>query len=89
MTTNELLEILEESQQLLNQATDFEDQKRASIRGESLKAELGECSASAEQAHEQASGQLGNLKTIIDQAGGGVEALQSTATGSGRRQEDN
>ena len=84
--TNKLLEMLEESQQLLNQATDFEDQKRARIRRENLKAELAECSASAVQAYEQASGQLGYLKAIIDQARGGVEALQSTETGSGRRQ---
>ena len=85
MTTSELLE---ESQQLLNQATDIEDHKRSRIRRENLKAELARCSAAAAYAHEQASGQLGNLKVIIDQARDGVEALRSTATGSGRRRGD-
>ena len=88
MTTSELLELLEESQQLLNQATDIEDHKRSRIRRENLKAELARCSAAAAYAHEQASGQLGNLKVIIDQARDGVEALRSTATGSGRRRGD-
>ena len=88
MTTKELLELLEESQQLLNQATGFEDQKRARIRRETLKEKLAECSTSAASAYERASGQLGSLKTIVDQARGEVEALQSTATGGGRRQGD-
>ena len=88
MTTSELLELLEESQQLLNQATDIEDHKRSRIRRENLKAELARCAAAAAYAHEQASGQLGSLGAIIDQARDGVEALRSTATGSGRRQGD-
>ena len=61
MTTSELLA---ESQQLLNQATGINDHKRDRIRWENLKAELARCPAAA-YAHEQASGQLGNLGVII------------------------
>ena len=88
MMTGELLELLEGSQRLLNQATSIEDHKRSRIRRESLRVELARCSAAAAHAHRQASGQLGNIKVIIDQARDGVEALQSTATGIGRRQGD-
>ena len=65
MTTDELLELLDESQQLLNEATNIEDQKRASIRRESLKAELAKCSHAALHAHGQALGQLQALELII------------------------
>ena len=85
MTTGELLE---ESQQLLNRAASIEDQRRSRVRGEGLRAELARCSAAA-HAHRQASGQPRSLEIITDQAREGVEALRSTATGSGRRQADN
>ena len=89
MTTKELLELLEESQQLLNQATGFEDQKRVRIRRESLKAELAKCSHAALHAYGQASGQLQALELIIEQAKDGVKAIRPAATGNGMRQADN
>ena len=89
MTTDELLELLDESQQLLNEATNIEDQKRVRIRRESLKAELAKCSHAALHAHGQASGQLQALELIIEQAKDGVEAIRPAATGNGMRQADN
>ena len=89
MTADELLELLEESQQLLNEATNIEDRKRVRIRRESLKAELARGSHAALHAHGQASGQLQALGLIIKQARDGVEAIRTAATGNGTRQADN
>ena len=51
--------------------------------------ELSRCSAAAAHARQQVSGQPRSLEIITDQAREGVEALRSTATGSGRRRADN
>lgn len=89
MTTDELLDLLDEAQQLLNHATNIEDRKRVRIRRDGLKAELTRCSGSALCAHEQASEQLHALELIVEQARSGVEAVRLAATGNGTRQGDN
>ena len=81
MTTGELLELLEESQRLLNQATSIEDHKRSRIRRESLRVELARCSAAAAHAHRQASGQLRSLEVITDRAREGQPDLRTAAPG--------
>ena len=89
MTTDELLGLLFEAQQLLNEATNTEDRKRVRIRREGLRAELARCHDSALRAHEQASRQLHALALIVEQAGSKVEAVRLAAKGRGLRPDDN
>lgn len=68
MTTDELLVLLDEAQQLLNKATSIEDRNRVRIRREGLQAELARCHGSALRAHEQSASQMHGLGRIVEQA---------------------
>ena len=89
MTTDELLHLLYEAQQLLNEATNIEDRKRVRLRREGLQAELARCYDSALRAHEQAASQLHALELIVEQARSEVEAVRLAAKGRGLRPDDN
>ena len=89
MTTDELLDLLNEAQQLLNHATNIEDRKRVRLRRANLDAELARCTGSALHAHEQASGQLQALEHVFEQASSEAEAVRLAATGDGTRPGEN
>ena len=89
MTTPGLLRILEESQELLNRATDAENRKRMRILHSNLEEELRRCAKAAEEGYREASEHLREICAVIGQAAEGAEAVQETATGQGRREEDN
>ena len=89
MTTLGLLRILEESQELLNRATDAENRKRLRILHFKLEEGLRRCAEAAEEGYREASEHLREICVVIEQATEGAEALQETATGQGRREEDN
>ena len=89
MTTPGLLRILEESQELLNRATDAENRKRLRIRHSNLEEELRRCAKAAEEGYREASEHLREICAVIGQAAEGAEAVQETATGQGSREEDN
>ena len=88
MTQVELLRLLEESQELLNQATRTEELKRQRSRATSLEDELEKCAQTAEDGYREASEHLQAIQEIIGKAAEGAEALRTAATGNGRRAED-
>ena len=68
MTATDLLKLLLESQELLNEATRAENQKRLRNRHSSLQQALESCNSAAEDGYLEASEHLRDIGVIIEQA---------------------
>ena len=68
MTATDLLKLLLESQELLNEATRAENQKRLRNRHSSLQQALESCNSAAEDGYLEASDHLRDIGVIIEQA---------------------
>ena len=88
MTTRELLRLLDEAQELLNQATDAENRKRLGIRQSNLEDELRRCAEAAEEGYCQAAEHLEEIGAVVAQAEARARDIRDGATGGGLRPED-
>ena len=88
MTTRELLQLLDEAQELLNQATDAENRKRLGIRQSNLEDELLRCAEAAEEGYRQAAQHLEEIGAVVAQAEARARDMRDGATGVGLRPED-
>ena len=89
MTTETLLKLLAQSQQLLNEVTRTENEKRVRIRQASLKQALELCAQSAEDGYRQASDHLHSIGRIIEQAEETIQMLRTPAPVGKPVQENN
>ena len=85
MTNREILEMLAESQALLNQATQAEESKRAGTTGTDLSREIATLSRTARDAHAKASKRIKDLEDIIGKARNGINRLMAADKGRERR----
>lgn len=88
MTTRELIRLLDEAQELLNQATDAENRKRLGIRQSNLEDELRRCAEAAEEGYLQAAEHLEEIGAVVTQAEARARDIRDGATGGGLRPED-
>ena len=88
MTTRELLQLLDEAQELLNQATDAENRKRLGIRQSNLEDELLRCAEAAKEGYRQAAEHLEEIGAVVAQAEARARDMRDGATGVGLRPED-
>ena len=79
MTGTDLLKLLLESQELLNEATRAENQKRLRNRHSNLQRALESCNSGAEDGYLEASEHLGEIGIIVEQAESRAGLLGATA----------
>ena len=86
--TRDLLQLLDEAQELLNQATDAENRKRRGIRQSNLGDELSRCAEAAEEGYRQAAEHLEEIGAVVAQAEARAQNIWDDASGRRRRPED-
>ncbi len=79
MTSTSLLEILAESQELLNEATRAENRKRLRNRHRNLQQALESCRGAAEDGYLEASGHLRDIGNVIEEAQSQAALLDTAA----------